>query len=170
MTSSDVSSLEIAEGGARDVDACVALWLEALAARDGHEAAAGTAERCRGKFVLPRVAFPVLRDGAGELRGFSLVTGAGTGQPEDPGDAAYLSLLAVEPGVQGRGWGSRLLACAVDSARARGFPGIVLHVLTDHVVALHLYESRGWTRIGETFEHPLRGRPTATLELNLVAR
>jgi ribosomal protein S18 acetylase RimI-like enzyme len=167
MSSADASALAIAEGRPEDLDGCVALWLEALAARDGLEPAPETAGRCRGKFDLPRVSFDVLRAATGQVRGFSLVTGAGTGRESDPAEAAYLSLLAVDPGVQGAGWGSRLLASATGAAREAGYPSIVLHSLTDNAAAMHLYESRGWTPVGEAFEHPLWKRPTATLVFRL---
>lgn len=162
-------ALTIERGAPADLEACVALWLDALEARDGQPPVEGTAERCRSKFDLPRVSWRVLRGADGGLDGFGLVTGPGTGRAQDPGDAAYLSLLATAPSAQGSGRGSALLEALTDDARAAGHPAVVLHSLADNTPAMGLYASHGWTPMGEPFAHSLTGRPTLTLRRALLA-
>ncbi|AMM20487.1 hypothetical protein AX769_10430 [Frondihabitans sp. PAMC 28766] len=161
------ADLSIDRGAPADLEACVGLWLVALEARDGFAPSDGTADRCRGKFELPIVSWRVLRGDDGEVQGFGLVTGPGTGRPQDPADAAYLSLLAVAPAAQGSGRGSALLNALLGDARAAGHPAAVLHALPDNTAAMRLYLSRGWTPVGEEFAHPLFGRPTVTLAITL---
>lgn len=167
MSDARPDDLTIDRGSPSDLEACVALWLEALEARDGFAPADGTADRCRGKFDLPIVSWRVLRGGDGTLMGFGLVTGPGTGRAQDPADAAYLSLLAVAPAAQGSGRGSALLASLLGDTRAAGHPAAVLHAIADNTAAMALYLSRGWTPVGEEFAHPLFGRPTVTLGVDL---
>lgn len=151
-----------AEASDDDLEACVALWLHALEVRDGHPPVEGTAERCRGKFALARVAWVVLRDELAEIAAFSLVTGAGTGRPADPPAAAYLSLFAVAPGRQGSGLGGRLLRAVHERIASAGYDEAVLHVLVENAVAVGLYRSQGWVEVGERFPHPLNGSATGT--------
>lgn len=157
----------ITRGNPDDVDACVVLWLDALTERDGFAPASATADRCRDKFAAARVAFDVVRGSLGEVLGFGLVTAPGTGRAGDPDDAAYLSLLAISPTLQGAGWGGRLLEALHAGTRAAGYPSAVLHVIEDNVGAVRLYERHGWSRVAEPFDHPLFGRPTLTLGVQL---
>ncbi|RKR74567.1 GNAT family N-acetyltransferase [Frondihabitans australicus] len=150
-----------------DLESCVGLWLAALETRDGHPPAPETADRCRDKFAQPVVSWRVLRASDDVVRGFGLVTAPGTGRPDDPADAAYLSLLAVDPDLQGGGLGSLLLGGLVDDTRAAGHRRVVLHVITDNTAAMRLYEARGWRPIGQPFAHPLYGRETVSLGLEL---
>ncbi|NQX13221.1 GNAT family N-acetyltransferase [Microbacteriaceae bacterium VKM Ac-2855] len=150
-----------------DIDDCVALWLEAVRAREGREPAEGTAERARAKFALPRVSWRVARADA-RLRGFALVTGPGTGVPSDPAGAGYLGLLAVDPRDEGAGIGRALLDTVTADARAAKLPALVLHVLVDNERALRLYDSAGWRVQGERRPHPLTGAPFATLIRELI--
>lgn len=156
----------IAAGSADDHAACIRLWLDALAARDGHPAVDGTAERCAGKFANDTVSFRVARDG-GALAGFVLATVPGTGAPTDPPDAAYLALLAVGPSHQGAGLGARLLDAATRDARDAGHTALVLHVLTSNAAAVRLYTSRGWVARGAAHAHPLSGETSQTYTLAL---
>ena len=75
--------------------ACTDLWVAAVAARDGQAESEAVRRRAGDKFSVDRVALVVAEDQEG-LVGFVLVTAPGTGGPTDPGDAAYLSLLAVD--------------------------------------------------------------------------
>ncbi|NQX26339.1 GNAT family N-acetyltransferase [Microbacteriaceae bacterium VKM Ac-2854] len=149
-------------GAEPEVDACVALWVAAVRAREGREPAAGTAERARGKFALPRVSWRVERAGEA-LRGFALITAPGTGGPADPPDAGYLGLLAVDPQHEGAGVGSALLAGATADARAAALPAIVLHVLTANERAMRMYVAAGWLPLGPERPHALTGAPFRTL-------
>ncbi|WKK71045.1 hypothetical protein Q0F99_15590 [Rathayibacter oskolensis] len=105
-------------GSDHDVDACVRVWIDALAARDGR-VPAGTEERARAKLAAPRVCFVVAGD-AGTVDGVVLVSAPGSGFAEDPPHAAYLSLLAVRPSAQGRV--SRAGCSRRPSARRRTSP------------------------------------------------
>jgi ribosomal protein S18 acetylase RimI-like enzyme len=166
-----VSPAEIApfldEGNEKDVEACVALWIDALTARDGFAPAEGTADRCRGKFAEERVVFEVVRAPAGAILGFGLVTAPGTGRPGDPAGAAYLSLLAIAQEMQGGGWGGRLLEALHDATREAGHREAVLHVIEDNSSAVRLYERHGWREVADRFDHPLFGRPTLVLGVTL---
>ena len=152
-------------GTPSDTEACVQLWLAALEARDGAPAVDGTAERCLSKFAVPRVSWRVSRDDDGSILGFGLLAQPGTGGSDGPADAAYLSLLAVDPDTQGRGLGAQLLADLVADARAAGYSSAVLHALVG-MPATGLYVSRGWMPLGEPFDHPLNGRSTQTYVLD----
>lgn len=138
--------------------ACVALWVDAVADRDGVPASDAVRARAHEKFAAERVALVVAEDGGAVPLGFALVTAPGSGGT--PSDAAYLSLLAVAPAAQGHGLGRRLLAAAVDAAAAAGYDRCELHALDDNAPALALYASAGFRPVGEPFPHALSGRPT----------
>ncbi|MFF1632672.1 GNAT family N-acetyltransferase [Leifsonia sp. NPDC058248] len=159
----------IGPGRPGDVDQCVALWISAIESRDEHPAPTGAAERCRAKFSHPATSFVVARSGDG-IVGFGLVTVPGTGASGDPADAAYLALLAVRPGAQGRHAGSRLLDVLTQETRSGGHPVLVLHVLASNRAAVALYEARGWRAHGELFPHPLSGEPHQTYVLDATVR
>lgn len=156
----------LSEAGPADADACVALWLDALEARDGHPAVDGTAERCRDKLAAPAVVWLVARDDVG-VCGFVLASTAGSGSAFDPPDAAYLSLLGVAPRAQGRRLGARLLAAATARLGAAGYEQAVLHVMIENAAAVGLYRGAGWREIGERRAHPLNGALTGTFVVDL---
>lgn len=149
-------------GAESEVDACVALWVDAVRDREGREPVEGTAERARGKFALPRVSWRVERADA-RVRGFGLVTAPGTGSAEDPVGAGYLGLLAVDPAHAGAGIGRALLNAVTADARAAGLPALVLHVLTENERAVRMYRTAGWIAFGPERPHPLTGAPFCTL-------
>lgn len=156
-------SVPLARAGTdADVAASIDLWVAAVAARDGEPESAAVRERAAAKFAVPRVALVVLRGQEARLDGFALVTAPGTGRPEDPTDAAYLSLLAVRPDAQAHGVGRVLLAAAVRAAADAGHPAVALHVLADNERAVRLYEAGGFRPTGTTFPHALTGVPTRT--------
>lgn len=168
-----MNSVNSTIGEPDDTEACVALWLLALHARDGRRAVDGTAERVRSKFATARLSWRVLRDAAAPasapILGFGLMTQPGTGNADDPADAAYFSLLAVAPDAQGRGFGALLLGELIDDARAAGHRSAVLHTIVGSP-AEALYRSRGWLPHGNSFAHPLNGLTTQTYLLQLPAR
>lgn len=140
---------------------CIDLWVSAVATRDGVAESGAVRARALTKFRADRVALVVAAEAdAGRPAGFALVTAPGTGAPDDPADAAYLSLLAVDPRAQGRGLGRALLAAAVGAAARAGYPRCLLHALEDNGPALGLYRSAGFRPVGEPFPHALSGRPT----------
>lgn len=156
------SSVVLRPGAAdgTETEACVDLWTAAVAERDGVPEDPAVRERARQKFGAERVAWLVAVGHDGALDGFVLVTSPGTGRSTDPADAAYLSLLAVRPGVQARGLGRSLLTAASDASRAAGHPRVVLHVLGDNDRAVRLYELGGFVPTGEEFAHALTGSTT----------
>ncbi|MBT2503512.1 N-acetyltransferase [Curtobacterium sp. ISL-83] len=158
-------------GSDADVAECIALWTAAVATRDGVQESAAVRARAAEKFRVERVALVVLRGSAHRqdgvdrpmpLDGFALVTAPGTGRPDDPADAAYLSLLAVRPDLQAHGVGRALLTAAVDAAVARGHRSVALHVLTDNARAVRLYAAAGFRPVGVPFPHALSGVETQT--------
>lgn len=157
----------LGEGTDADVDACVELWMTAITDRDGGTAPGGAAERVRDKFAKPRVAWPVLRDADGRVVAFALVLAPGNARPQDDPDAAYLALIAVDPSLQGRGAGRRLLAAAIARMRASGHPSGLLHVLAGNARAVAMYTSAGWRPSGAQFPHSLSGLPTQTYVIDL---
>jgi ribosomal-protein-alanine N-acetyltransferase len=60
------------------------------------------------------------------------------------GDEAYISLIAVEPELQGRGFGQALLAAAEEQARVAGARGILLHTASTNVAARAAYARAGY--------------------------
>ncbi|WP_277960150.1 GNAT family N-acetyltransferase [Frigoribacterium faeni] len=150
-----------------DVEACLAVWVAACAARDG-QAFDGVAERARPKFgagVVWLVAdAPVVDgpdvDGPRGVDGFVLATRPCSGLPGDPEDAPVIGLLATRSGAQARGLGRALLREATRRLGALGHRRVVLHALLDNVAAVGLYESEGWVAAGDPFEHSLLKRPT----------
>lgn len=153
------SSFVVRAAAEDEVAACIALWVSAVATRDGQPESDAVRQRAATKFAAERVALVVASDQDG-LAGFVLVTAPGTGGPADPEGAAYLSLLAVAPRTQGRGLGRDLLAAAVTAAADAGHPRCVLHALEDNAPALRLYRGAGFLPSGEAFPHPVSGRPT----------
>jgi len=140
-----------------DLEACLAIWVAACAARDG-QAFAGVAERARPKFDAGVVW--LVADGVDGVDGFVLATRPGSGLPADPADAPVLGLLAAGPGAQARGLGRALLREATARLALLGYQRAVLHALLDNVAAVGLYESEGWVAAGDPFEHSLLKRPT----------
>jgi ribosomal protein S18 acetylase RimI-like enzyme len=157
------AAVRVAPAGAATDDACIDLWAAAVAARDGGPETPAVRARAAGKFAAERVAL-VVAPGDDDLGvgGFALVTAPGTGGGAGPTDAAYLSLLAVDPAAQGSGLGRSLLLAAVDAARDAGYEHCMLHALEDNAPAVRLYRSAGFRPVGEPFPHALSGRPTRT--------
>jgi ribosomal protein S18 acetylase RimI-like enzyme len=89
-----------------------------------------------------------------ELMGFSIVE-CPAGQSEL---RAYIQTLEVHPAFRGRGIGAELLIRAEESAHAAGARNIALHVDTENVAAIHLYESRGYERQGREEHYYARHR------------
>lgn len=146
-----------------ETEACVDLWVAAVATRDGVPESDAVRSRARAKFAAGRVVLVVASESEAvdaALVGFALVTVPGTGLPDDPADAAYLSLLAVDPRAQGRGLGRSLLRAAVAEAERAGHQRCLLHALEDNAPALALYRSAGFRPVGTVFPHALSGRPT----------
>jgi mycothiol synthase len=76
----------------------------------------------------------------GEILGFALTRRHGAES------AAYVAILAVRPGEQGRGIGRTLLVDVFQEARRAGFTEVQLGVASDNQTALRLYEGLGMRR------------------------
>jgi len=76
-----------------------------------------------------------------------------------PADAWYLSILGVDPAVQGRGIGARLLAPTLAEADAAG---AVTWLETFTTRGARFYERAGFTLV-DWFDEPVTGRAYATL-------
>lgn len=156
------SSVVVRPATPDELAACIDLWCVAVAARDGVPEHPATRARATEKFAAPRVACLVVPGVEGTVDGFALLTAPGSGRPTDPADAAYLSLLAVRPGLHARGLGRTLLTGAVDAAAAAGHPRVALHVLVDNLRAVRLYEAAGFAPTGHDFPHAVTGVRTRT--------
>lgn len=154
-------------GTEADADACVALWVEACAARD-RRAIPGVAERAWPKFDRPE-SWIVATDPDGAVTGFALGTAPGSGIATDPADAVVIGLLGVAPRAQGCGLGARLLAAVTADLARSGHVRAVLHVLVENYAAVRLYQSQRWVPWGETFPHALLGKPLQTYTLDLAS-
>jgi ribosomal-protein-alanine acetyltransferase len=131
----DNAGIRIGEAQASDIDDLAELEAQAFASD----------RLSRRRFAAlvksPTASLLVARWG-GRLVGYALVlTRRGS-------CTARLYSLAVAPWSAGRGIGSRLLAAAEAVALARGADSMRLEVRTDNAAAIHLYERRGYAKIG----------------------
>ncbi len=78
---------------------------------------------------------------AGEVEGHAFIRGPGTEQPSFG--------IGLRKRAQDQGWGRRLAEAILAEADARGFPEVHLGVNKDNPRAIALYQSLGWTIIGE---------------------
>ena len=163
--SHDISEVVLREGTGADIAACVSLWVEACATRDGRSVA-GVAGRARPKFDHVEAWILAAHPEFGVL-GFVLATPPGSGRPLDPADAPVIGLLAVASAFQGHGLGGTLLEAMIDALGQLGYPRAVLHVLADNHSAVRLYSSKGWRPEGAPFQHSLLKRPTQTYSVCL---
>lgn len=77
-------------------------------------------------------------------------------------DLAYLGMLCVEPGLQSRGLGGRLLDAAEDCARNLGIAAMEMTVIDSRETLIAWYERRGYIRTGEARPFPVRLEPPVT--------
>ena len=146
-----------------DVEPCVALWVDAVRARDGEVDAPRVSERMLRVFDRPPVRFAVGREEEtpGALRGFAVTVP----HPSSP-RTAVLERIAVSSDMAGRGLGRLLLTDAVDASRARGFSSIELAVRAGNA-AVRLYEAAGFRPVSAPEPHPLGGAPMTRYRLGL---
>lgn len=91
----------------------------------------------------------------GAMAGFAIVEwGEGKSGP-----IAYIQTLEVLPANRGQGIGAELLNRIQSSARAAGAHTIWLHVDTENVSAIRLYERHGFTSKGREEDYYPQGRP-----------
>lgn len=94
-------------------------------------------------FVFRQSHVLLIAEDAGKRAGFILLLDS---MPDEVTrmPQAFIAYMAVEPSVQRRGIGSRLLAAAEDQARRRGLPYMGLMVTEDNAAARELYERAGF--------------------------
>ena len=121
----------LAQGNADDLDAVMEVMGAAFADRYGE---AWTRSQCAGILPMAGVKLLLARDGD-RVVGFSLY--------RTIVDDAELLLLAVDPGVQGKGVGRNLLRSFIEDARISGAARIHLEV-RDGNPAIRVYQAAGF--------------------------
>lgn len=79
---------------------------------------------------------------------------------------ARLRLFLLEPAARGRGLGRRMLAAAMEFARAAGYARMVLWTHESHRAACALYEATGWRQTSRRAGHAF-GQPVVDLEYEI---
>lgn len=70
------------------------------------------------------------------------------------GEYMVIHALAVEPDLHGTGLGKKIVEFCIDTARNSGFRAIRLDIVPDNHPAKHLYESVGFTYVGDEDVRP----------------
>jgi ribosomal protein S18 acetylase RimI-like enzyme len=110
----------------------------------------------------------VVRDGDGRVVGsVALVLEGDFGEITKSNDEASFRMLAVDPGVRGRGVGELLVRTCLDRARAAGKRRMVLSTDPRMSAAHRLYERLGFTRLPERDWSPVPGVDLLVYELVL---
>jgi ribosomal protein S18 acetylase RimI-like enzyme len=86
----------------------------------------------------------------------------------------YLGMLTVDPSLQGKGIGKKLLEYAELEAARSGCSAVYMTVITDRVELIGWYKRHGYTDTGErkpfAFTHPRFGQPKKTLEFLVLEK
>lgn len=82
---------------------------------------------------------------------------------------ADVQTIAVDPGLQRRGLGERLLRALVDQAREAGSRQLLLEVRADNAAALALYARLGFERISRRSRYYPDGGDALIMRLGLAA-
>ena len=64
-----------------------------------------------------------------------------------------MARFCVDPRLQGRGLGRRMMQASIDKAREQGYDGIHFQAAKNNPLTHHLYDSMGFHRAGEVSEH-----------------
>jgi|SRR5215212_1988353 len=86
---------------------------------------------------------------AGELAGMAFMVPGGNPTDIFRKEWAYLRLVGVEPGHQGKGIAKTLTRMCVEQARATGEKNLALHTAEIQYSARHVYESLGFKKVME---------------------
>lgn len=82
-------------------------------------------------------------------------------------DQVYeLIKMGVDPEVQGKGIGSRLMMKCLQFAKENKASHVVLETAVPLKAAIHLYEKFGFVKTSEEYEHPVFKRVTFKMELS----
>ena len=131
-----------------DRDAVIALLAAQLEEHAIELAPARLAAAVDGVFAVPgRGSFLVARE---DERVVGVAYLSFTWALEHGGHIGWLDELYVVPAHRGRGIGSALLEAVCAHARSAGCAAIDLEVEVGHERAMHLYERRGFRRLGRT--------------------
>lgn len=83
-----------------------------------------------------------------------------------PDETAVIHVLAIRPGLRGRGLSKDLLAACLEEARRRGARTVRLDVTANNAPAIGLYKGAGFAHVGEgTQDVRPEGDPTVTFLL-----
>jgi ribosomal protein S18 acetylase RimI-like enzyme len=110
-------------------------------------------------------------DGSGrdEIVGTVMIRGWPGGQLVRAPDEGEVRALAVAPDSRGRGIGRKLVSAVVERARVSGLRHLVLASHPDMVIAHHLYDEAGFTRLPERDFAPTPGVTLLAFGLRLDA-
>lgn len=81
------------------------------------------------------------------------------------GEDVELARIGVAPHARGQGRAGRILEAALEIWRARGARNVWLEVRASNEVARHLYESRGFERVGKRPDYYADGETALVLRL-----
>jgi ribosomal protein S18 acetylase RimI-like enzyme len=155
-----VDNVVLRAGQPEDLDAAVAVWLAARAARPGGQPASPQREaRIRGQMRKPD-AFLVIAEDAGTVVGMALamqgLANDGAGPPV-PG-LCFVGMVFVAPDRWGEGIGGRVVDALLAEAWSRGYDRAQLWTHANNERAQRLYESRGFRWTGRELDHELGDR------------
>ena len=83
---------------------------------------------------------------------------------DDPG-LGQLRWLILAPDARGHGLGDRMVRCALDYARERGWHRVMLWTFSDLAAAIHLYHRHGFTA-SERSTHEIWGGPRTEVRMD----
>lgn len=144
-----VNRTTIRPGTPTDVPRALAIWRAAVDATHGFlspEDRAEIDEMVAGQF-LPNAALWLAEDDGGTVQGFLVM------------DGTMIDALFVDPAVHGRGFGTALIAKALELS-----PQAIVDASEQATNALPFYESRGFVRTGRSETDP-QGRPYPLIHL-----
>lgn len=125
-------------------------------------------ERLRDVADRAENALVLVADDAGRAVGTVTYCPVGSSYREiGAADEGEFRMLAVDPGEQSRGVGTRLVKACLDQARADGLPAVVLSSATWMTTAHHIYEKLGFERTPERDWSPKEGITLKTFRLDL---
>jgi ribosomal protein S18 acetylase RimI-like enzyme len=61
-------------------------------------------------------------------------------------ETAYLTMIAIDPDIQGMGYGKNLIKLSFENLKNKGFKKFKLEVLSNNIKAISLYEDLGFAK------------------------